>query len=73
MLISFGIDWSDLAVQGTVKSLLQHYNSKASILWHSAIFMVQLSHVYMTIGKTIALTIMHPCWPCDVSAFIYDV
>ena len=50
------IDWSDLAVQGTLKSLLQHYNSKASILWHSAIFMVQLSHLYMTTGKTMALT-----------------
>ena len=56
MLISFGIDWSDLAVQGTVKSLLQHYNSKASILWHSAFFTVQLSHPYVTTGKTMALT-----------------
>ena len=55
-LISFRIDWSDLAVQGTLKSLLQHYNSKASILWHSAFFMVQLSHPYVTTGKTIALT-----------------
>ena len=55
-LISFRIDWSDLlAVQETVKSL-QHHNSKASILQHS-VFMVQLSHTYMTIGKTIALTI----------------
>ena len=57
-LISFRIDWSDLlAVQGTLKSLLQHHSSKASILWHSAFFMVQLSHPYMTTGKTIALTI----------------
>ena len=57
-LISFRIDWLDLfAVQGTLKSLLQHYGSKASILWHSAFFMVQLSHPYMTTGKTIALTI----------------
>jgi len=57
-LISFGIDWFDLlAVQGTLKSLLQHHSSKASILWHSAFFMVQLSHPYMTTGKTIALTI----------------
>ena len=51
------MDWLDLlAVQGTLKSLLQHYSSKASILWHSAFFMVQLSHPYMTTGKTIALT-----------------
>ena len=56
-LISFSIDWLDLlAVQGTLKSLLQHHSSKASILWHSAFFMVQLSHPYMTTGKTIALT-----------------
>ena len=56
-LISFRMDWLDLlAVQGTLKSLLQHHRSKASILWHSAFFMVQLSHPYMTIGKTIALT-----------------
>ena len=56
-LISFRIDWLDLlAVQGTLKSLLQHHNSKASILWHSPFFMVQLSHLYMTTGKTIALT-----------------
>ena len=56
-LISFRIDWFDLlAFQGTLKSLLQHHNSKASILWHSAFFMVQLSHPYMTTGKTIALT-----------------
>ena len=52
------MDWFDLlAVQGTLKSLLQHHNSKASILQHSAFFMVQLSHPYMIIGKTIALTI----------------
>ena len=57
-LISFSIDWFDLlAVQGTLKSLLQHCNSKASILWCSAIFMVQLSHPYMTTGKKIALTL----------------
>ena len=56
-LISFMIDWFDLLeAQGTLKSLLQHHNSKASILWHSAFFMVQLSHPYMTTGKTIALT-----------------
>ena len=55
-LISFQMDWLDLlAVQGTLKSLLQHHSSKASILQHSAFFMVQLSHPYMTTGKTIAL------------------
>ena len=55
--ISFRIDWFDLlAVQGTLKSLLQHHSSKASILQHSAFFMVQLSHPYMTTGKTMALT-----------------
>ena len=57
-LISFRIDWFDLlAVQGTLKSLLQHHSLKASILQHSAFFMVQLSHPYMTTGKTIALII----------------
>ena len=56
-LISFRMDWLDLlAVQGTLKSLLQHHSSKASILWHSAFFIVQFSHSYMTTGKTIALT-----------------
>ena len=56
-LISFRMDWFDLlAVEGTLKSFLQHHSSKASILWHSAFFMVQLSHPYMTTGKTIALT-----------------
>ena len=56
-LISFRIDWLDLlAVQGTLKTLLQHHSSKASILWRSAFFTVQLSHPYMTTGKTIALT-----------------
>ena len=56
-LISFRMDWLDfLAVQGTLKSLLQHHSWKASTLWHSAFFIVQLSHPYMTIGKTIALT-----------------
>ena len=56
-LISFRMDWLDfLAVQGTLKSLLKHHSSKASILWCSAFFTVQLSHPYMTTGKTIALT-----------------
>ena len=57
-MISFRMDWLGLlAVQGTLKSLLQHHSSKASILWHSAFFMVQFSRPYMTIGKTIALTL----------------
>ena len=56
-LISFRMDWLDLlAVQGTLKSLLQHHSSKASVFQHSAFFIVQLSHPYMTTGKTIALT-----------------
>ena len=56
-LVSFRMDWLDLlAVQGTLKSLLQHHSSKASILWCSTFFTVQLSHPYMTTGKTIALT-----------------
>ena len=56
-LISFRIDWLYLfSVQGTLKSLLQHHSTKASILWHSAFFVVQLSHPYMTSGKAIALT-----------------
>ena len=58
-LISFSMDWFDpLAVQGTLKSVLQYYSSKASILWLSAFFIVQLSHPYMTTGKTIALTML---------------
>ena len=65
-LISFRMDWLDLlAVQGTLKSLLQHHTSKASILWCSAFFIVQLSHLYMTAGKTIALTkwtFVHKCY-----------
>ena len=56
-LISCRMDWLDLlAIQGILKSLLQHHSSKASILWHSALFTVQFSHPYMTTGKTIALT-----------------
>ena len=57
-LISFGTDWFDLlAVQGTLKSLLQHHCSKASVLQHSAFFMVQISHPYMTTGKTIVWSV----------------
>ena len=72
-LISFRMDWLDLlAVQGTLKSLLQHHSSKTSILWHSAFFKVRLSHPYMTTGKTIALT-MDICWQSNVSAFQYAI
>jgi len=59
-LISFRMDWLDLlAVQGTLKSLFQHHNSKASVLWCAAFFMAQLSHPYMTTGQTITLTIQN--------------
>ena len=70
-LISFRMDWLDLfAIHRTLKSLLQHHSSKASILWHSAFFIVQLSHPYMTIGKTIALTRWtFFFWQNNVSAF----
>ena len=70
-LVSFRIDWFDLlSVQGTLKSPLQHHSLKASILWHSALFMVQLSHLYMTTGRTIAL-IIRTFVSSDVSAFSY--
>ena len=80
-LISFRMDWLDLlAVQGTLKSLLQHHSSNASILWHSAFFTVQLSHSYMTNGKTIAfagkvmsLLLLDFCWQSNVSAFEYAI
>ena len=69
-LISFRMDWLNLlAVQGTLKSLLQHHSSIASILRRSAFFTVQLSHPYMTTGKTIALTKIDLCWQSNVSAF----
>ena len=69
-LISPRMDWLDLlAVQGTLKSLLQHHSSKASILWHSVFFTVQLSHPYMTTGKTIALTRWTFVGKSNVSAF----
>ena len=67
-LISFRIDWLDLGVQRTLKSLLQHNSSKASILQCSAFFIVQISHPYMTIGKNTALT-RWTCWQSNVSAF----
>ena len=67
-LISFRMDWLDLlAVQGTPKSLIQHHSSKASIFQCSAFFTVQLSHPYLTTGKTVALTDL--CWQSSISAF----
>ena len=63
-LIPFRMDWLDLlAVQGTLKCLLQHHSSKASVLWHSAFFTVRLSHPYMTTGKTIALRTQDILYP----------
>ena len=71
-LISFRMDWFDLlAVHGTLKGLLQHHSSKASILQRSAFFIVQLSHPYMTTGKTIALTKWIFVYKVNVSAFQY--
>ena len=73
-LISFRIDWFDLlAVQGTLKSLLQHHSSKALILQHSAFFMVQLSHLYMTTGKNHSFDYTNFCQQWAVSAFQYVV
>ena len=70
-LISFTIDWFDLlAVQRTLKSLLQHHSPKASILQHSMFFEVQLSHPYMTTGKIIAFDQMDLCWQSNVSAIL---
>ena len=69
-LIFFRMDWLNLlAVQGALKSLLQHHSSKASILSCSAFFIIQLSDLYMTTGKTIALTRQTLCWQSNVSAF----
>ena len=69
-LISFRIDWFDLpAVQGTLKSLLQHHNLKASVLWHSALFVVWLSHLYMTTEKNHSFDSTDLCQQSDVSAF----
>ena len=73
-LISFRMDWLDLLeVQGTLKSLLQHHSSKASILWRSAFLIVQLSHPYMTIGKTIALIVesLFTCFCLFSSSFLF--
>ena len=69
-LISFRTDWFDiLAVQDTLKSLLQHNSSKALILWHSAFFMVQLSHLYITTGKNHSFEYIDLCQQSDVFAF----
>ena len=69
-LISFTIDWFNLlVVQRILKSLLQHHSLKASILWHSAFFIVHLSHPYMTIGKNHSFDCFDVCWQNDVSAF----
>ena len=66
-LISFRVGWfALLAIQGALKNLLQHHSSKASILWHSAFFIVQLSHLYVTTGKTMALPIL-----CYICVYIY--
>ena len=71
-LTSFRMDWLDLlAVQGTLKSLLQHHSSKASILWCSAFFIVQFSHPYMTTGKTIALT--RWTFVCKVISLLFNM
>ena len=69
-LISFRMYWLDLlAVQGTLKGLLQYHSSKASVLWCSASIIVQLSHLYMATGKTIALTIRDLCWQSNIYAY----
>ena len=69
-LISLRIDWLDLfAVQGTHKNLLQHHSSKASVLWRSAFFMVQLSHLYIDYWKNHSFDSMDLCWQSNVSAF----
>ena len=68
-LISFRVDWFDLAVQGTLKSFLQHHSLKSSVLWLSAFFMVQLSHLYMTTENIIVLTSTDLCRQSDISAF----
>ena len=71
-LISFRMDWLDLlAVQGTLKSLLQHHSSKASILWRSAFFTVQLSHPYMTTGKSIGLT--RQTFVCKIISLLFNM
>ena len=71
-LIFFRMDWLDLLeVQGTLKSLLQHHSSKASILWHSALFIVQLSHPYVTTGKTVALT--RWTFVCKVMSLLFNM
>ena len=68
-LISFRVDWFDLAIQGTLKSLFQHHNSNASVLWCSAFFMIQLSHLYMTTGKSHRFYHRDLCQQSDIFAF----
>ena len=69
-LISFQIDWFDsLVVQRILKNLLQHHHWKVSILWHSAFFMVQLSHLHMATGKNHSFNYMDFCWQSDISSF----
>ena len=71
-LISFRIDWFDfIAVQGTLKSLLQHHSSKASTVWRSGFFIVQISHPYMTTGKTIALT--RRTFVCKLMSLLFNM
>ena len=73
-LISFRTDWFYLlAIQGPLKSLLQHHNLKASVLWHSVFFMIQLSHLYMTTGKNHSFDYTDLHWQSDVSAFYYAI
>ena len=73
-LISFRMDWLDpLVVQGTLKGLLQHHSSKASMLRRSAFFMLQFSHPYVTTRKTIAIQLYGPCWYSNISAFYYAI
>ena len=72
VLISFRIDWFDLlVVQGILKSFFQHHSSKSSLLWHLAFFKVQLSHPYMTIGETIALTRWN--FVCKVMSLLFNM
>ena len=71
-LISFRIDWFDLAIQRTLKNLLQKHNSKALILWPSVFFMVQLSHLYMTTGKTITLNTIW-FFVCKVMSLLFNM
>ena len=70
-LLSFSIDWFDLAAQGALNSLLQHHNSKASVLWRSAFFTIQLSHPYMTTGKKHSFDYTDLCWQSDGMILVF--